>query len=75
MFQIENFIIFIDYGDAGVILLNYPNESGQILPEIVRKLLRTPSIQLKICKTVNKSWQKVFELLKFPIQVHQTEDQ
>ena len=55
IFQIENFIIFIDYGDVGVILLNYPNESGQVLPETVRKLSRTPSILLKICKTVNKS--------------------
>ena len=37
MFQTENFVIFINYGDLGVILSNYPNESDQILSETVTK--------------------------------------
>ena len=52
MYQIENFVIFIDYGDVDVIVK--PNESDQMLSETVRKLSIKLSTQLRICKTVNK---------------------
>ena len=58
MFQIERFVIFLDYVDVGMF----------VIPMKVIKYYRKPygncqlklSTQVRICMTVNKGWEKDF---------------